>query len=462
MEQLDHIRDELLTELESPDPGIRRKAIACLESLHVAGPALEILLRVATADPEPELRQEARRALESLQNQERRGPVPLRPEDDPVELLDAPEPGVRLSACLAVADGKRAEALPGVLRRLATEDDAWVRAGLARAVGALGSPAEVAALRPLLSDADPRVVANAIEAIDSIGDELGFTLVVPFLSSPHHRVKSSALRAVYRQDRGQALRTLELMLRSPNPAMRTGAGWCAQSLPAEEAEPLLCEALGYETVAEQLERLVAMLVRVGSHRALGALAWAAADGYDGTRRGIAATGVEQLGARLNASPADVEQARRRFATDQASTMRLRRGHSSSSGIPIPKPLPARRRGRLAVALAAAAVLGLALVAPPGGDENEPVAGRTPSGRPAQSVMTRLENLRIERGRVSAVAAESGTFALETAAGPLAVRAPAKLISNVRPGILVEIEGRSCTPPAPAACVDADTLRVLAR
>jgi HEAT repeat protein len=461
VDQLTHIREELLAELESPEPELRRKAIACLASLRAAGPALEALLRVATSDPEPELRQEARLALESLQSDERRGPVPLGPEDDPVESLDAAEPGVRLAACLAVADGKRTDALPAVLRRLASEEDAWVKAALASAVGALGGPSEVAAVRPLLSDPDPRVVANAIDAIDAIGEELSFTLVMPFLSSPHHRVKASALRAVYRLDRDQALRTLELMLRSPNPAMRAGAAWCARSLPAKEAEPLLCEALGRETDGVALGRLVAMLVRVGSHRALGALAWAAANESDAARGGTVAAGLEQLRGRLGLSAAEVEQARSQFATDQASTIKLRRGQSSSANLLVSPPPPARRPARIAVAAAAIVALGLALVAPRLEDEETSQADPA-SGRPAHSVMTRLEGLRVERGRVSALAMASGTFALETAAGPLSVRSPARLISNLETGMLVEIEGRNCTPPAPAGCVEADTLRVLAR
>lgn len=268
---------ELLADLESPHVEVRARALRGLERSACLS-SLAAVRRVASADPDPSVRFEARRFLASLSER-------LRPDDfGPAAgsnlpryraMLADPEPAVRVKVVRALATAIAPE-IPGLLEEaLRTERDAFVVATLLQALVAVRSAAAVPLVGPYLTHADPRVRATAVETLEATGDPAVLPLVAPMLQDPHHRVQVAAARAVRRHAPEAVLACVDGMLTSESEVVVRSALYVLRYFDEPIALPRLRAGLTHparesrQMAARSLEALAAR----GSQGALGLSEW---------------------------------------------------------------------------------------------------------------------------------------------------------------------------------------------
>lgn len=267
--------ENVLAYLQSPDKALRRKALVMLA--RSGDPrALTFLDKLASEDPEAELRYYARKGIQHLRaDLARKGQAPARPPREPVNFrqvnpealskaLEAPEEGTRLKAIRIVLDYDAKELLPRLLARLTLERSHQVLSSLAFAAGKLGTAEHASSLLPLLQHEDPRVRANAIEALDALGDNSVFVHLVPFLRDPDNRCRANAVLALRKYGKVNVFRTLEAMLRSSEVWMQDSATYCLGQMGASNEVFQLLELAGASEFAVVRRQTRSVLDRLAS------------------------------------------------------------------------------------------------------------------------------------------------------------------------------------------------------
>lgn len=116
------------------------------------------------------------------------------------------------------------------LQRLAQEQDPFVRATAARALGQVGGGHAMATLRTMLEDGDTRVVANAAQALDEIGDPLAKPWLEGISSHSNPRIQAHALLGLCRLGDPQAESRLEEMTWDDEETRRSSGSWALAQL----------------------------------------------------------------------------------------------------------------------------------------------------------------------------------------------------------------------------------------
>ncbi|MET9962061.1 fumarate reductase/succinate dehydrogenase flavoprotein subunit [Streptomyces sp. NPDC006326] len=225
---------ELAARLGDADPAVRAAAAAALRELLEVLPgdaALGAALRAALPVPDPVVRAAALEALRAL----RLGEAGLYAGS-----LADPDPEVRIHAVRALVSVDAVEALAAAAADPARE----VRVTVARGLAAVHSPSP-APLDPLLSDADPLVRGAALAALAATGCPDGYTArAVAALADPAWQVRAGAATALRAAAPEEAATALAEALKDPNADVRKAA---VLSLRAHRTTPEARTALATAT-----------------------------------------------------------------------------------------------------------------------------------------------------------------------------------------------------------------------
>ncbi|MFK0050346.1 fumarate reductase/succinate dehydrogenase flavoprotein subunit [Streptomyces sp. NPDC090741] len=204
---------ELAARLGDADPAVRAAAAAALrELLEVlpGDPELGAALRAALPVPDPVVRAAALEALRAL----RLGGAALYAQS-----LADPDPEVRIHAVRALVSVDAVEALGRAVADPARE----VRVAVAKGLAAVHAPAP-APLDPLLADPDPLVRAAALAALAATGCPDGYAArAVAALADPAWQVRAGAATALSAADPDTAVAPLAAALKDDNADVRKAA-----------------------------------------------------------------------------------------------------------------------------------------------------------------------------------------------------------------------------------------------
>ncbi|MBF0501797.1 MAG: HEAT repeat domain-containing protein [Candidatus Riflebacteria bacterium] len=173
-------------------------------------------LAAALRDEDPDVRRNAAHALKKIQSPNALAAL--------IPLLDDPNFDVRVQALLAISrcsPTKVGELFPP---RLASEDNAIVRATIISTIGDCAVKTCFDALLPFLDDPDARVVANTIDALQKLSSQAPAVNILDkvkiLLSHEDNRVKSNAIRALWHWNEFSVLDNLFLMIAHQDPKHR--------------------------------------------------------------------------------------------------------------------------------------------------------------------------------------------------------------------------------------------------
>ncbi|WP_030161980.1 fumarate reductase/succinate dehydrogenase flavoprotein subunit [Streptomyces sp. NRRL S-244] len=204
---------ELAARLGDADPAVRAAAAAALrELLEVlpGDPELGAALRAALPVPDPVVRAAALEALRAL----RLGGAGLYAES-----LADPDPEVRIHAVRALVSVDAVAALA----RAAADPAREVRVAVAKGLAAVHAPAP-APLDPLLADPDPLVRAAALAALAATGCRGPYAATaVAALADPAWQVRAGAATALSAADPATAVAALAAALKDDNADVRKAA-----------------------------------------------------------------------------------------------------------------------------------------------------------------------------------------------------------------------------------------------
>lgn len=222
----------------APSADVRRILEALAASSH---PSVRRIARrdLEPADPfrpeRPAARLEARRMLdadpESLRDEIRRRLL----SSDPKTQLNA----LRVAEWLRIIADFETDLL-SLLEgcRGSDERDRWLRAGIARALGAATRPTTIDTIETLVEDSDPRVAANAIDAL-VLGSAVASrpaqveSRLIEYKRSDAHRPRGAAVRGLAvlaarrRTDPDAAAAEIELLRLDPRPTHVAAGIWVA-------------------------------------------------------------------------------------------------------------------------------------------------------------------------------------------------------------------------------------------
>ena len=235
---------DLKKRVKDTRPSVRMAASRELATLSTPAAAQE-LRKLAFHDQSPEVRYEARRALEA----HRLSCPPVVPCSKEQEIrsregfrtsLMAAEPSRRVAAAFWLVQNPFPEGVSQLLDALPRERDPEVRASMACALGRMGGWTHLSCLDQLLADSDARVRANALEALVYLQSPHVYVVAIKYLKDADHRVKATAARLLHCAGRKGALQVLKRMLLSGQPAYVDSAAHALTVLaPGPEVVPLL-------------------------------------------------------------------------------------------------------------------------------------------------------------------------------------------------------------------------------
>jgi HEAT repeat protein len=248
---------DILRALKSPDEENRRRAIF-LVAQGQDYRSVPVLEELAAQDPSIEVRYYAKKALLFLQQNaggpkqedSRRGGSPV---GGVREALQDADPALRNRAVQALAKQGGEQALALLTERCGVEEDSFVRASLAIALGILGGGTQLSLLRGFLDDPDPRVRANAIEGLMHLGIPEVIRVIVPHLKDQDKRVKVNAYTAMGRFGKLALLRSLGEMLNSDKLWLRDVACYALCKLELPESVALLEHAFSDDYIGVRLK-----------------------------------------------------------------------------------------------------------------------------------------------------------------------------------------------------------------
>jgi len=199
------------------------------------------VIRNLTSDESPAIRYHARLALDEIS---RRSGVSSRPlpatEDEILLMLAHDDAEVRLRGALACYDSVRSsrlfETLTALLR---TEQDAWVRASLVKAVAGYRRKVSLPLLVRCLRDPDGRVRANTVEALADLDNPVVVSMIADMIDDPEHRVQSAVLIALGKGSDGDIRPRIETMLASNRVWLQASAVYVIQEAMPVWALPVL-------------------------------------------------------------------------------------------------------------------------------------------------------------------------------------------------------------------------------
>lgn len=266
----------ILGSISASSPDRRREALAALRDFPEYPEARAAASRLSDADPDCDVRFEARRTLGALPRPAEEPVAPATPEgqagvESLARQLQSQDPSVRRAA-LAEAGRAPAPEMAAILSaRLQVEEDAYA---LAQTVGLLartGTAAHAAALEPLLAHPSCRVVANTVEAITQLAGELPLGLLLPLLESGDNRVRANALMSAVGARRPPVLGHLARMSSSDKESMRASALYCLERIDDPRIEELVIDMLRRESSPELLWKLAKLLARIATRQSVPAL-----------------------------------------------------------------------------------------------------------------------------------------------------------------------------------------------
>ena len=283
--------DALAAQLISADPKVRFAALSSA-STRLDDPAIEGLVEVLSElDAEPAVAAAAR-ALLGRQSElaDAAAPTPVSAADlpdlerswarlPPRQLaekrlrarLGHPEPRVRREALAQLADHPVKALLPVVVERLGAEDDLDALAGLVRAIGRLGSDAEVPRLVGYLSHGNPRVVRASVIALHRLAGDDMLPHVLTLLARPDPRVQEQAIAALLRLGPDKLLAYVITMGRSAREDARHRALALLERLESPAIEDVALDMLEREQSERLIPRELALLGRTATLRSIGLL-----------------------------------------------------------------------------------------------------------------------------------------------------------------------------------------------
>ncbi|MBI2945905.1 MAG: HEAT repeat domain-containing protein [Candidatus Wallbacteria bacterium] len=277
----------ILDSLSAAQSERRREAVAALRDFPEYPDARTAALRLSEADPDPDVRFEARRTAGFLPRSQAPA-VDLGTAGPAAALaasLAATDPGVRREALAAATRQTAPEMAAVVADHLKREDDSFALAQAVTLLAATGRREHAALLEPFLAHPSCRVVANAVEAIAHLAGELPLSLLLPLLESSDNRVRANALMTAVGARRPPVLDHLARMAASERESMRASALYCIERVEDPKVEAIAFEMLKRESAPELLWKVTTLLARVATQRLVPELE-AMRDG-DAARQGYA-------------------------------------------------------------------------------------------------------------------------------------------------------------------------------
>ena len=219
--------DELLSNLSSPDPGIKKHCI-------------ELLGYSRNIETLPALYQKLSDSNESVRIAAVTAMTRLAPKDHP-------------------------ETLEILFNHIEHENSERVLSNLLMSIGKLCTSNKILRIARFLQHSDLRIVANAIEALGATDDPQVIDLLIPFVSSKNNRVKANAAMVLFSKGRVEVIDVLKPMLLNSDPFMRASAAFALGELTIlSAAEPIAKRIDGDSSTAKQflgeLQGCVSLLV----------------------------------------------------------------------------------------------------------------------------------------------------------------------------------------------------------
>ncbi len=179
--------DALMDEMADDNPEMRCAAATALGRLRHRK-AVELLARISSEDPDPEVR---RAALEALRS------VSVQAVDPLIRALASEDLSDRLNAMTALLDQGKTALIP--VAELLVNENPTVRASAAEVLGGIGDPSCIEALAGVLTDADDRVRLAAVSALGRIHNSRSAELLAAALADEDPKVAAAAANGLEAQ-----------------------------------------------------------------------------------------------------------------------------------------------------------------------------------------------------------------------------------------------------------------------
>ncbi len=144
--------------------------------------------------------------------------------------LALPQRAVRLRAIAMIHTLNQGPFFEQALLALAAGPDEVVAATAVRALGAIASPATLAALETALHHEDARVRANAIEALEHVKSVRHVQQLMSIARDDVGRPRANAIKALFAMRTRDALSALATMLQDTQPEHRLSALWLVETM----------------------------------------------------------------------------------------------------------------------------------------------------------------------------------------------------------------------------------------
>lgn len=145
--------------------------------------------------------------------------------------------------------------LTPLLNLLNSEEDAFVKATLVKAIARVGGVQLIPILARYLKDPDARTRANTVESLEIIADPKIIKFLVPLLQDENSRVKANVVKVLSKFGKSNMMEHLEEMLRSNDDHIRSSAIYALNKIGGEGVVRALVASLSDPNVGNVLAAL---------------------------------------------------------------------------------------------------------------------------------------------------------------------------------------------------------------
>ncbi|MDD2715695.1 MAG: HEAT repeat domain-containing protein [Candidatus Wallbacteria bacterium] len=206
--------EQLKKELSNPDPNVRVGVINNLLKIDFPQKT-ELLMWIAQNDVHPQIRAQARKIVDALQQKnapQKQHTFCSTPEPEATLLKGTA--GEKLWILKLFQEGKVQISKQMIRELIPLEPDPLILSALLKALGQFGDDTDFLLITKGLEHENSRVRANAIEALKPLSSSLTYDYVLPLLSDPDARVRANAVLFLFSKDEGKTFAVLEEMAHS--------------------------------------------------------------------------------------------------------------------------------------------------------------------------------------------------------------------------------------------------------
>lgn len=175
--------------------------------------------------------------------------------DPLLELITGGDRDMRVYAVQSLGLIGEQRVLTPLLNLLNSEEDAFVKATLVKAIARVGGVQLIPILARYLKDPDARTRANTVESLEIIADPKIIKFLVPLLQDENSRVKANVVKVLSKFGKSNMIEHLEEMLRSNDDHIRGSAIYAFNKIGGEGVVKPLVASLQDPNVSNALAAL---------------------------------------------------------------------------------------------------------------------------------------------------------------------------------------------------------------